>query len=338
MAQIGFEGVQYALIDTDTDVLAGSSPSSDDPMGAYLLTLPLASEQTERRGARGNPELGERIAAINATGLRAALAGADLVVLVVGLGGGTGTGVAPVLAAHARDLGALTIATVAMPLPFEGRARHRVAMGGLAKLTSCVDAVLALPNERLPGVIGPDVTMQGVFGTANDLLRRAVEGVVGLIARPGLINVDIHDVRTIFQHTGPAMFGTGTARGPERAMAAAEAALRDPLIEDGAIRRASGVLVNVSAGYDLTMREFDEIGRVIAEYADDDAIVVMGTVLDPNLQDAVRVTVLWAGVHQARAARHAASRSDAQRLDWRPLRALRVVRGGATGQVVHELE
>jgi cell division protein FtsZ len=253
------------------------------------------------------------------------------VFITAGMGGGTGTGAAPVVAQLAKELGILTVAIVTKPFPFEGRRRMQVALKGIEDLGQYVDSLITVPNEKLLTVLGRDVTLLSAFKQANDVLLGAVQGIADLITRPGLINVDFADVRTVMSEMGMAMMGTGTARGDDRAVAAAEAAINNPLLEDVNLAGACGILVNVSAGPNLTMREFDDIGQVIHEFASEDATVVVGTALDPELQDEVRVTVVATGLNRA------AARQPIRERDREPVAAprppMRVIRNATTGAV-----
>jgi len=254
--------------------------------------------------------------------------------ITCGMGGGTGTGAAPVVAQLAKEMGILTVAVVTKPFPFEGRRRMQVALKGIEDLSGYVDSLITVPNEKLLTVLGRDVTLLSAFKQANDVLLGAVQGIADLITRPGLINVDFADVRTVMSEMGMAMMGTGTARGDDRAVAAAEAAINNPLLEDVNLAGACGILVNVSAGPNLTMREFDDIGQVIHEFASEDATVVVGTALDPELQDEVRVTVVATGLNRAAAVRQPLRDRERER---EPIAAprppMRVVRNATTGAV-----
>jgi len=230
------------------------------------------------------------------------------------MGGGTGTGAAPVVAQLAKEMGILTVAIVTKPFPFEGRRRMQVALKGIEDLSQHVDSLITVPNEKLLTVLGRDVTLLSAFKSANDVLLGAVQCIADLITRPGLINVDFADVRTVMSEMGMAMMGSGTARGDDRAVAAAEAAINNPLLEDVNLSGACGILVNVTAGPNLTMREFDEIGQVVHQFASEDATVVVGSALDPEMQDDVRVTVVATGLNRA-AARGAGRREDAIKVE-----------------------
>src|SRR6476661_7370480 len=219
--------------------------------------------------------------------------------ITAGMGGGTGTGAAPVVAQLAKEMGILTVAVVTKPFPFEGRRRMQVALKGIDELSQHCDSLITIPNEKLITVLGRNATMIQAFRAANDVLLGAVQGIADLIVRPGLINVDFADVRTVMSEMGLAMMGTGHARGDDRAQAAAESAIQNPLLDDVNLSGANGILVNITAGPDFTMAEFDEVGRTIENFASEDATVVIGTVLDPEMQDEVRVTVVATGLNRA---------------------------------------
>jgi cell division protein FtsZ len=252
------------------------------------------------------------------------------------MGGGTGTGAAPVVAEIAKEMGILTVAVVTKPFPFEGRRRMQVALKGIEDLGQYCDSLITVPNEKLLTVLGRDVTLLSAFKQANDVLLGAVQGIADLITRPGLINVDFADVRTVMSEMGMAMMGTGTAHGDDRAVAAAEAAINNPLLDDVNLAGACGILVNVTAGTNLTMREFDDIGQVVHEFASEDATVVIGTALDPELKDDVRVTVVATGLNRAVARQPLREQRERETVvSSRP--PMRVVkRDGTTGQVVED--
>jgi cell division protein FtsZ len=252
--------------------------------------------------------------------------------ITCGMGGGTGTGAAPVVAQLAKEMGILTVAVVTKPFPFEGRRRMQVALKGIEDLGQYCDSLITVPNEKLLTVLGRDVTLLSAFKQANDVLLGAVQGIADLITRPGLINVDFADVRTVMSEMGMAMMGTGTARGDDRAVAAAEAAINNPLLDDVNLAGACGILVNVTAGTNLTMREFDDIGQVIHEFASEDATVVVGTALDPELKDDVRVTVVATGLNRA-VSRQPLRDYREREIVSAPRPAMRVVRNATTGEV-----
>jgi cell division protein FtsZ len=260
------------------------------------------------------------------------LRGADMVFITAGMGGGTGTGAAPVVAQLAKEMGILTVAVITKPFPFEGRRRMQVALKGIEELSHHVDSLITIPNEKLLSVLGREISLQNAFRAANDVLLGAVQGIADLITRPGLINVDFADVRTVMSEMGMAMMGSGIGRGDDRAQAAAEAAISNPLLDDVNLQGACGILVNISAGTNFSMREFDEIGRTVEEFASDDATIVIGTVLDPDMQDEVRVTVVATGLNRSQAVRGSAGRErEAPAQPVAVERSVRMVRNATTG-------
>jgi cell division protein FtsZ len=295
------DGVDFVCANTDAQALKNSGAK---------LTLQLGGNVTKGLGAGANPEVGRQAALEDRERIVEILTGADMVFITAGMGGGTGTGAAPVVAQLAKEMGILTVAIVTKPFPFEGRRRMQVALKGIEDLSQHVDSLITVPNEKLLTVLGREVTLLSAFKSANDVLLGAVQGIADLITRPGLINVDFADVRTVMSEMGMAMMGSGTARGEDRAVAAAEAAINNPLLEDVNLSGACGILVNVTAGPNLTMREFDEIGQVIHQLSSEDATVVVGTALDPDLQDDVRVTVVATGLNRA-ASRQSIRREEA---------------------------
>jgi len=284
------DGVDFICANTDAQALK---------MCGAKITLQLGTNVTKGLGAGANPEVGRQAALEDRERIVEQLQGTDMVFITCGMGGGTGTGAAPVVAQLAKEKGILTVAVVTKPFPFEGRRRMQVALKGIEDLQQSVDSLITVPNEKLLTVLGREVTLLNAFKAANDVLQGAVQGIADLITRPGLINVDFADVRTVMSEMGMAMMGTGTARGDDRAQAAAEAAINNPLLENVDLSGACGILVNVTAGPNLTMREFDEIGRVVHDFASEDATVVLGTALDPDLSDDVRVTVVATGLNRA---------------------------------------
>src|SRR5450432_204211 len=295
------DGVDFICANTDAQALKNSGAK---------LTLQLGGNVTKGLGAGANPEVGRQAALEDRERIVEILTGADMVFITAGMGGGTGTGAAPVVAQLAKEMGILTVAIVTKPFPFEGRRRMQVALKGIEDLSQHVDSLITVPNEKLLTVLGREVTLLSAFKSANDVLLGAVQGIADLITRPGLINVDFADVRTVMSEMGMAMMGSGSARGEDRAVAAAEAAINNPLLEDVNLSGACGILVNVTAGPNLTMREFDEIGQVIHQLSSEDATVVVGTALDPELQDDVRVTVVATGLNRA-ASRQSLRREEA---------------------------
>jgi len=295
------DGVDFICANTDSQALKSSGAK---------LTLQLGGNVTKGLGAGANPEVGRQAALEDRERIVETLTGADMVFITAGMGGGTGTGAAPVVAQLAKEMGILTVAIVTKPFPFEGRRRMQVALKGIEDLSQHVDSLITVPNEKLLTVLGREVTLLSAFKAANDVLLGAVQGIADLITLPGLINVDFADVRTVMSEMGMAMMGTGSARGDDRAVAAAEAAVNNPLLEDVNLSGACGILVNVTAGPNLTMREFNEIGDVVHQFASEDATVVIGTALDPELQDDVRVTVVATGLNRG-ALRQAVRREEA---------------------------
>lgn len=287
MVASSIEGVDFICANTDAQALKGSRVKT---------ILQLGSGITKGLGAGANPQVGKQAAEEDRERIEEALAGADMVFITAGMGGGTGTGAAPVVAEVARRLGVLTVAVVTKPFPFEGTKRRRIAEDGICELAKHVDSLITIPNEKLLAVLGKDMTLLDAFRAANDILLNATRGIAELITRPGLINVDFADVKTVMSEMGVAMMGTGKASGPDRAREAAEAAIRCPLLEDIDLAGAKGILVNITAGMSLTMGEFDEVGNTVRDFADDDATVVLGTVIDPELEDELRVTVVATGL------------------------------------------
>lgn len=281
------EGVEFICANTDAQALRNSSANTIIQLGDNI---------TRGLGAGANPEIGRRSAEEDRERIKAALSGADMVFLTAGMGGGTGTGAAPIFAQIAKELGILTVAVTTKPFSFEGRIRMQVADAGIANLSQYVDSLITIPNNKLLSVLGKNVTLVNAFKAANDVLRGAVQGIAELITRPGLINVDFADVRTVMSEMGMAMMGTGVASGENRARLAAEAAISSPLLEDVDMSGARGVLVNITAGLDMSIGEFEEVGDAIKNITSEGATVVVGTVIDPELRDEIRVTVIVTGL------------------------------------------
>jgi cell division protein FtsZ len=319
MVNSNVEGVEFVCANTDAQAIKG--------VGAKSI-LQLGGNVTKGLGAGANPEVGRQAALEDRERIVEALEGADMVFITAGMGGGTGTGAAPVVAQLAKEMGILTVAVVTKPFPFEGRRRMQVALKGIEELSHHCDSLITIPNEKLITVLGREATMIQAFRAANDVLLGAVQGIADLIVRPGLINVDFADVRTVMSEMGMAMMGSGVARGDDRAMAAAEAAISNPLLDDVNLAGANGILVNITAGPDFTMREFDEVGRTIEEFASEDATVVIGTVLDHDMQDEVRVTVVATGLN--RSAARQPVRTPEREVAQRPVK---LVRNATTGMV-----
>jgi cell division protein FtsZ len=322
MVNAGVEGVDFICANTDGQALRHCPAKT---------TLQLGGNVTKGLGAGANPEVGKQAAMEDRERLRELLTGADMVFITAGMGGGTGTGAAPVVAQLAKEMGILTVAVVTKPFPFEGRKRLQIALQGIEALSQHVDSLITIPNEKLISELGREVTLLNAFRSANDVLLGAVQGIADLITRPGLINVDFADVRTVMSEMGMAMMGSGVAKGDDRAVAATEAAINNPLLDDINLAGACGILVNVTAGMNLSMREFDEVGRTIAEFAAEDATVVMGTVLDPDMQDEIRVTVVATGLNRQVATRPIV-REPARETSTMP-RPVKLVRNASTGDV-----
>ncbi|MHB1947498.1 MAG: cell division protein FtsZ [Gammaproteobacteria bacterium] len=281
------EGVEFICANTDAQALKNSSAHSVIQLGESI---------TRGLGAGANPEIGRRSAEEDRERIKAAISGADMIFITAGMGGGTGTGAAPIVAQIAKELGILTVAVTTKPFSFEGKVRMQVAEAGIANLSQHVDSLITIPNNKLLSVLGKNVSLVNAFKAANDVLRGAVQGIAELITRPGLINVDFADVRTVMSEMGMAMMGTGVASGENRARFAAEAAISSPLLEDVDLTGARGVLVNITAGLDMSIGEFEEVGDSIKSITSDTATVVVGTVIDPELRDEIRVTVIVTGL------------------------------------------
>jgi cell division protein FtsZ len=325
MLNANIEGVEFIVANTDAQAMTSCGSRTH---------LQLGGNVTKGLGAGANPEVGRQAALEDRERIEAMLEGADMVFITAGMGGGTGTGAAPVVAQLAKEKGILTVAVVTKPFPFEGRRRLQVALKGIEDLSQHVDSLITVPNEKLLSVLGREVTLLNAFKAANDVLQGAVQGIADLITAPGLINVDFADVRTVMSEMGLAMMGTGTANGDDRAQAAAESAIKNPLLEDVNLNGACGILVNVTAGPNLTMREFDEIGRIIHDFASEDATVVIGTSLDPAMKDDVRVTVVATGLNRAVASRQQPPirMVETQQMQMRPRPV--VLRTGTGNEVV----
>ncbi|GGJ00661.1 cell division protein FtsZ [Halopseudomonas pertucinogena] len=281
------EGVDFICANTDAQALKNMTART---------VLQLGTAVTKGLGAGANPLIGREAALEDRERIAEVLQGSDMVFITAGMGGGTGTGAAPIVAEVARDMGILTVAVVTKPFPFEGRKRMQIAEEGIRELSQHVDSLITIPNEKLLTVLGKDASLLSAFSKANDVLLGAVQGIADLIIRPGMINVDFADVKTVMSEMGMAMMGTGHASGPNRAREAAEAAIRSPLLEDVNLMGARGILVNITAGPDLSLGEFSEVGNTVEEFASETATVVVGTVIDPELRDELRVTVVATGL------------------------------------------
>ena len=281
------EGVEFICANTDAQAIKNSSART---------VLQLGGTITKGLGAGANPEIGRQAALEDRERIAEVIEGSDMVFITAGMGGGTGTGAAPVVAQVARELGILTVAIVTRPFPFEGKKRMDIASNGIDELKSYVDSLITIPNEKLLSVLGKNMSLLDAFKAANDVLLGAVQGIAELITCPGLINVDFADVRTVMSEMGMAMMGSGRATGEGRAREAAESAIASPLLEDVNLSGARGILVNVTAGMDLSIGEFEEVGNTVKEFASENATVVVGTVIDPNMSGELRVTVVATGL------------------------------------------
>jgi cell division protein FtsZ len=286
MVQAGFEGVEFIVANTDLQALRTN---------AAPVKLQIGSKLTKGLGAGADPNVGRQAALEDTEKIIQALDGADMIFVTTGLGGGTGTGAAPVIASLASELGALTVAVVTKPFKFEGKKRHIQAERGLEALRDCVDTIITIPNERLLTIIDRTTSLNDAFCTADDVLRQAIQGISDLILVPGLINLDFADVKTIMAGMGMAMMGTGVAEGQDRAMEAARRAISSPLLEGASVNGARGVIINVTGGPDLSLVEVNEASCIVQEAADEDANIIFGAVVDPALKGRVKITVIATG-------------------------------------------
>jgi cell division protein FtsZ len=315
MIDAGIDGVEFIAANTDSQALRQFK-------GRTLLQI--GSSVTKGLGAGANPEVGRQAALEDRDRIIEMIDGADMVFITAGMGGGTGTGAAPVIAQAAKELGILTVAVVTKPFEFEAKRRMTIAEQGIEELSKHVDSLITIPNSKLPEVMGDDALLLNAFKAANDVLQGAVQGIAELITRQGLINVDFADVRTVMSEMGMAVMGAGHAKGEDRAIMAVQSAIGSPLLEDVNLQGACGVLVNITAGMNLTMREFQEIGSAVSDLASDDATVVIGTVIDPEIGDELRVTVVATGLGDSQVKRKPVEPVEHQ---------FHVVRNGTTGQV-----
>jgi len=289
MVNAGIEGVDFICANTDAQALNSARVRTALQIGCNI---------TKGLGAGADPDIGRQAAMEDRDRIQEVIEGADMLFITAGMGGGTGTGATPIVAQVAKELGILTVAIVTKPFDMEGRKRTLIAEQGIGELGKYVDSLITIPNEKLLSVLGGDTTLLDAFRAANQVLQGAVQGIAELITCPGLINVDFADVRTVMAEMGMAMMGSGTASGEDRAREAAEAAVSSPLLEDIDLAGANGILVNVTAGMDLSIGEFQEVGATIKEFASDNATVVIGTVIDPEMNDQIRVTVVATGLGQ----------------------------------------
>ena len=297
MVQAGFEGVEFVVANTDRQALHANHAT---------VKLQIGSKLTKGLGAGADPNVGRQAALEDTDKIIQALDGADMIFVTTGLGGGTGTGAAPVIASLASELGALTVAVVTKPFKFEGKKRQIQAERGLEALRDCVDTIITIPNERLLTIIDRTTSMTDAFATADDVLRQAIQGISDLILVPGLINLDFADVKTIMAGMGLAMMGTGVAEGADRAMEAARRAISSPLLEGASVNGARGVIINVTGGPDLSLVEVSEASCIVQEAADEDANIIFGAVIDPALKGKVKITVIATGFGAQANARPAA--------------------------------
>jgi cell division protein FtsZ len=287
MVEANIDGVEFICANTDSQALKNMAARTALQIGAGI---------TKGLGAGANPDVGRQAAQEDRDRIAEVIDGSDMLFITAGMGGGTGTGAAPVVAQVAKEMGILTVAVVTKPFTFEGSRRLHVAHNGIKELSQHVDSLITIPNEKLQSVLGKQISLLDAFRSANDVLLGAVQGIAELITRPGLINVDFADVRTVMAEMGMAMMGSGTAKGEDRAREAAEAAVASPLLEDIDLMGANGILVNVTAGMDLSIGEFEEVGNTVKEFASENATVVVGTVIDPDMRDELRVTVVATGL------------------------------------------
>ncbi|MCQ1057194.1 cell division protein FtsZ [Photobacterium sp. ZSDE20] len=287
MVRESIEGVEFISVNTDAQALRKTNVSTVIQIGGAI---------TKGLGAGANPQVGRDSALEDREAIKAELDGSDMIFIAAGMGGGTGTGAAPIIAEVAKELGILTVAVVTKPFSFEGKKRMAFAEQGIEELSKHVDSLITIPNEKLLKVLGRGITLLDAFAKANDVLKNAVQGIAELITRPGMINVDFADVRTVMSEMGHAMMGSGVATGDDRAEEAAEMAISSPLLEDIDLAGARGVLVNITAGLDMRLDEFETVGNTVKAFASDNATVVIGTSLDPEMSDELRVTVVATGI------------------------------------------
>jgi len=287
MVKKTIEGVEFIVANTDAQSLRNSSAET---------TIQIGKGTTKGLGAGANPQVGREAAIEDKEAIMAALDGSDMVFIAAGMGGGTGTGAAPIVAEVAKEMGILTVAVVTKPFNFEGKKRLNYAEQGIDMLSESVDSLITIPNDKLLKVLGKGTGLLQAFEEANNVLLGAVQGIAELITRSGLINVDFADVKTVMAEMGTAMMGTGVARGDERADEAAELAISSPLLEDIDLAGARGILVNITAGMDISIDEFETVGNAVKGFASENATVVVGAVIDPDMTDELRVTVVATGI------------------------------------------
>ena len=290
MIQAGIKGVEFLVANTDLQAMRNSLAPVKIQIGAKL---------TKGLGAGANPEIGKQAALEDTDRILEVLSGADMIFITTGMGGGTGTGAAPIIASLAAELGALTVAVVTKPFGFEGKKRRVQAEQGIRGLRDTVDTLITIPNERLLNFVERGTSLNEAFKIADDILRQAVQGISDLITVPGEINLDFADVKTIMHGMGMALMGTGVSTGEHRAVEAAQRAISSPLLEEASIEGAKGVLINVTGGPDMTLFEVHEAASIIQEAADEEANIIFGTVIDPRMKDEVKVTVIATGFDAA---------------------------------------
>src|SRR5215204_2279308 len=315
MVLAGLDGVEFIVANTDLQAIK---------LNAAPHKIQIGSKLTKGLGAGADPNVGRQAALEDTDKIIQALSGADMIFVTTGLGGGTGTGAAPVIASLASELGALTIAVVTKPFRFEGKKRQSQAERGLEELRDCVDTVITIPNERLLATIARTTSLTQAFGTADDVLRQAIQGISDLILVPGLINLDFADVKTIMAGMGIAIMGTGVAEGENKAMEAANRAISSPLLEDASVKGARGVIINVTGGTDLSLIEVSEASAIIQEAAHEDANIIFGAVVDPTMQGKVKITVIATGFDKVAALKQHAASAAATPVDLQSYSAYQV--------------
>ena len=287
MIASNIEGVEFICANTDSQALTDMAANT---------VLQLGNDITKGLGAGANPDIGRQAALEDREKISEVIDGADMVFITAGMGGGTGTGAAPIIAEVAKEMDILTVAVVTRPFNFEGKKRMEHAMDGIRELREHVDSLITIPNEKLLKVMGKNTSLLDAFKSANDVLLGAVQGIADLIIRPGLVNVDFADVRTVMSEMGMAMMGTGVSNGEARARDAAESAIQSPLLDDINLDGARGILVNITAGMDLSLDELSEVGDTVGEFASESATIVVGAVIDPEMSDDLKVTVVATGL------------------------------------------
>ena len=332
MLNANIEGVSFTCANTDAQALKNSSAKT---------ILQLGSNITKGLGAGADPEIGRQAALEDRDRIMDVLEGSDMVFITAGMGGGTGTGAAPIVAQVAREMGILTVAVVTRPFAFEGKKRAMISDEGIKELSLFVDSLITIPNEKLLSVLGHEISLLNAFSAANDVLLNAVQGIAELITRPGLINVDFADVRTVMSEMGMAMMGSGRAQGEDRARVAAEAAISSPLLEDVNLSGARGLLVNITAGMDMSIGEFNEVGTTVKQFASENATVVVGTVIDPEMTGDMRVTIVATGLGnlpREESSRIKLVKNATGNVDYKEFDRPTVIRNQASGSEAPSLE